>query len=167
MFKKPVFVILIMSLILVALWFRDGNIMATGESGVPFYDPTIQFNINKDAWAQYTLGHPINIGIAAKPTYWLMALLQSIAIPLFLIQACFIWVNLIIAGLSIYYLTKEFFPKLDQKIYLLAPLFSFLCIFTISFASFHKGDKNKKVLLCIFVRVSISNIFLCTNFYCI
>jgi len=123
MFKKPVFVILIMSLILVALWFRDGNIMATGESGVPFYDPTIQFNINKDAWAQYTLGHPINIGIAAKPTYWLMALLQSIAIPLFLIQACFIWVNLIIAGLSIYYLTKEFFPKLDQKIYLLAPLF--------------------------------------------
>lgn len=122
-FKNPIILITIISITLVGIWFREGNIMATGESGIPFYNPLLQFNINKDAWAQYTLGHPINIGIAAKPTYWFLAVLQSFMIPNFLIQAFFLWVMLISSGLSIYFLSKELFPKLDQKTYLLSPLF--------------------------------------------
>lgn len=123
MLRNPIILIIILPTILVALWFREGNIMATGESGAPFYNPLLQFNINTDAWAQYTLGHPTNIGIAAKPTYWFMSLLQSIAIPGFLIQAFFLWVNLIVAGLSIYYLTKELFPNLSKNVVFLAPFF--------------------------------------------
>lgn len=123
MFRNPIFLIIILPTILIALWFREGNIMATGESGAPFYDPLLQFNINKDAWARYTLGHPTNIGIAAKPTYWFMALLQSMVIPGFLIQAFFLWVNFVVAGLSIYYLTKEFFPNMPKNVVFLAPLF--------------------------------------------
>ncbi len=97
--------------------------MATGESGIPFYDFNIQLKINKDAWADYTLGHPTNIGVAATPTYWFFASLQSFGIPDFLLQAFFFWLVLVISGISIFLLSKELFNKLDSKFLILAVFF--------------------------------------------
>lgn len=121
--RNPIILIITIPTILVVLWFKEGNIMAMGEAGAPFYDPSLQFSINKDAWAQYTLGHPTNIGVAAKPTYFLLSLGQTIGIPAFLLQAVFFWLMLAVAGLSIYYLTREFFPNMPGNILLLAPFF--------------------------------------------
>lgn len=122
-YNLPVLIILLIPTILIFLWFREGNIMGTGESGLPFYNLQLQLDINKDAWAKYTLGHPTNIGIAAKPTYWFLAQLQNIGIPSFLIQAVFFWLVLITSGLGIYLLTKELFSKLEEKYLILAALF--------------------------------------------
>jgi len=97
--------------------------LGTGESGLPFYDLDLQVDINKDAWATYALGHPTNIGIAAKPTYLVLAKLQNLGVPGFLLQATLLFLCLMTSGLSIYFITKEVFPKLEQKFYLLAPLF--------------------------------------------
>lgn len=105
----PVFIILIPT-VLTLLWFKDGNIMGTGESALPFYDLQIAYNSIKDSWAYYALGYPINIGAAAIPSYWLFAQIQNMGIPPVLLQALFLWVVMIISGFSIYKLTKEVFP---------------------------------------------------------
>lgn len=112
--------ILILSTILVSIWFRDGNIMGGGEAGVPFYSPVLQFKNFSSAWANYALGHPTNINIATKPTYWVLAQLQQIGIPGFLIQAFFLWLTLLGSGFGIYYLTREFFPQISKNIVFLS-----------------------------------------------
>lgn len=123
MLKNPVIVILILPLILVTLWFREGNIMATGESGIPFYDLSLQYEINKSAWAVYTLGHPTNISIAGAPTYYFLSLIQKGGVPSYIIQALFLWIVLAGSGFGVYFLTKQFFPDLPKKYLILATLF--------------------------------------------
>ena len=97
--------------------------MGTAEAGLPFYDFQIQYNVNKDAWANYALGYPANISVASIPTNLLFAFLQNFGIPVFLMQAFFLCITLIISGISIYFLTKNFFPNVGKKFLILAPLF--------------------------------------------
>lgn len=113
------------------IWFKDGNILGTGESGLPFYDPNIQYNINKDAWAYYALGHPLNIGSAATPTYWLLSKIQNMHIPGFIIQAAFLWLIFVISGFAIYKLVNELFPDNDKFYSLLSVLFYWFNPFSI------------------------------------
>ena len=120
---SPFTLIVLIPFILVMLWFREGNIMGTAESGLPFYNFQIAYNSNKDAWSHYALGFPTNIGMAAKPTYWFMAKLQNIGIPDFLLQASFFWIVLVVSGVSIYLITKNLFPNLNNKFLFLAVLF--------------------------------------------
>lgn len=167
----PLILIIILPAVLVSIWFKDANIMATGESGVPFYDPSLQFNINKDAWAKYTLGHPTNIGVAAKPTYFSLSVGQTIGIPTFLLQAVFFWLMSFVAGISIYFLTREFFPNLPKHVVLLAPLFYwfnpfslvniwnrflnnfivFYALLPLSLLLFIKGMHSKKYIFALFI----------------
>lgn len=105
------------------IWFRSGNIMGVAESGLPFYNFQIAYDTNKDAWAHYALGFPTNISIAAKPTYWFLAQLQNLGIPGFLLQASFLWIVLVISGISIYMITKNIFPDLKEGSSFIAVLF--------------------------------------------
>ena len=109
---KKITLILFASLALIAIWFKDGNIMGTGESGLPFYDPKLQLDNFKYAWANYALGHPTNISIASIPTYWFLSIVDGLGVPNFLYQAIFFWLILVISGSSIASLTKQFFPML-------------------------------------------------------
>lgn len=123
LFRNPIILIITIPTIFVVFWFREGNILGTGESGLPFYDFNIQYNINKNAWAYYALGHPINIGSAASPTYWFIAQLQNIGIRGFILQASFFWFVLVSSGISIYFLTKILFPNLTYRFLILAVFF--------------------------------------------
>lgn len=118
----PLLLILIIPLILQIIWFKDGNIMGVGESGLPFYDAKINFEINKDAWAKYTLGHPTNISAASAPTYLFISTLQQIGFPNYLIQAGVFGLTMIVSGLSVFFLTKHLFPDTQQEVMLLATL---------------------------------------------
>ena len=120
---KYILIIFSLSFLLVLIWFRHGNLMATGESGIPFYDLALQYDINKSAWADYTLGHPTNISVAGAPTYYFLSLIQEMGVPAFIIQAVFFWIILFSSGLGIYYLTKHFFPEILDKYLILAVLF--------------------------------------------
>lgn len=121
--KLPFIIILLIPTILTIIWFRSGNIMGVAESGLPFYHFKIHLNLNKDAWSNYALGFPNNIGVASTPTYWFFATLQSIGIPSFLLQMFFFWLVLVISGIGIFLLAKELLPKLENKILIVAVFF--------------------------------------------
>lgn len=121
--KVPLILILLIPLILNIIWFREGDIMGVGESGLPFYNFNIAYESNKDAWNSYALGFPTNIGMAAKPSYWFMAQFQNIGVPNFLLQAFFLWLVFVASGFGAYFLCKEFFPEIKKKYILLAVLF--------------------------------------------
>lgn len=121
--SSPIILLVLIPILLTIIWFRHGNIMGTAEAGLPFYDFQIQYNVNKDAWANYALGYPANISVASIPTNILFAFLQNFGIPGFLMQAFFLCITLIISGISIYFLTKNFFSNVSNKFLILAPLF--------------------------------------------
>lgn len=119
----PLVLMILIPTILSILWFRSGNIMGYAESGLPFYDFNIQYNINKDSWANYALGHPVNVSVAAAPAYWFFAQLQNLGIPPFILQAAFFWLIFVISGVSIYKLIRELFPNTAHSHALLSVLF--------------------------------------------
>lgn len=118
-----ILLILVIPIILNIIWFKNGNIMGTAESGLPFYNFQIAYNSNKDAWAFYALGHPVNIGIAAAPTYWFFARLQDLGSPAIFLQASFLWLIFVASGVAIYKLVKELFPEIHGIHALMGVLF--------------------------------------------
>ncbi len=168
--------ILFLSTVLVSIWFREGNIMGTAESGLPFYNLNLEYNSFKEAWASFALGDPTNITLSSVPSYWFLSLVQGMGIPPFLIQATFFWFVLVVSGFSILFLTKELFPQLKNKYLILAVFFYWFNLFSmvnvwnrflnnffvfymflpLSFLIFLKGlNKKKYVYAIIFGVISI------------
>lgn len=122
-FKAVSLVILISSFILISIWFRDGNIMGGGESGLPFHDLTTQGEEVRNAWSDKFLGNSVGISVGSFPTYWVLARIQNLGIPSFIIEAFFYWGLLIVAALSMYFLTKVLFANIKPRFVLLAVFF--------------------------------------------
>ena len=70
--KHSYFLIAVIAAVLVSIWFKNGNIMGTGESGLPFYDFKIQYKSVETAWFNYGLGGPVNASFASTPTYYFL-----------------------------------------------------------------------------------------------
>lgn len=118
-----IFIIFIIPLLLVTIWFKDGNLLGSGESGLPFYQVQRQLNLLSWAWGEGGLGLNIGIVTAATPTYWVLSLIGGLGVPGFIIQAALFYILFVVAGLFTYLLTKEMFPNLGNRYYLLSALF--------------------------------------------
>ncbi|GIW59901.1 MAG: hypothetical protein KatS3mg087_0967 [Patescibacteria group bacterium] len=92
---------------LVTIWFRTGHILATGETGLVFYDAHMQAALVKHTWSESTIGMPNSIGIGSYPLLWVFSALQSIQIPGFLIQAGFFAILLWTSQFGIILLVRE------------------------------------------------------------
>lgn len=121
--KNPVLLLFIASTLLSLFWFRNGNIMGAGESGLPFYDLQRVFDLTKDGWAEFCLGNVVGIASATAPTFWFLLQLQNLKIPNFLIQALFINFSFFCSAVGVYLLVNELFPNLGKKSKLLAVFF--------------------------------------------
>lgn len=120
---KYLLLLALIPLILVLIWFRNGNIMGAGESGLPFYDLSRMLEISRSAWADPALGNTVGIGVAGTPTYWFLVQVQNLGVPGFILEALFFGILFVVVGVSVYLLTREFFPKIDSKYALLASFF--------------------------------------------
>jgi len=115
----------ILGLTLIFLWFKDGYILGTAESQIPFYDLGGFYNQTKLAWSDTNpgLGYANGIVTALAPTFFVLSFLQGVGIPNFIIEACLFWFFLVAAGLGITLFTQELFPKISRKYLLIASLF--------------------------------------------
>ncbi len=115
---KYILLILTFATILVTVWFKDGNVLGTAEDSLPLYNISHFLPESQFAWMEHPGLGRVTINLtAARPTYELLTFLQRLGLPNFLIQALIFWFILVGSGLGIYFITKEFFPKL-QDIYI-------------------------------------------------
>lgn len=116
--------ILLISLVLVGVWFQDGYVLGASEDGLIFYNLSHYFHQSQYSWMEYPgLGSPSMMIIAAKPTYFLLSILQNFGIPGFLLQVAVFWFLIVSAGIGMYLLVRQFFPNLAQKYIFLSILF--------------------------------------------
>lgn len=121
---RYIFIILSLPLILVFIWFKDGYLLGHAEGALPFYNLERYLEPTNYAWMEHPgLGNISLLTTSAKPTYIFLTFLQGLDIPGFIIQAGVFYFLLTSAGIGIYLLTKEFFPKLDNKYLLLSVFF--------------------------------------------
>lgn len=121
-FVKWQFWVAVAALVLVIIWFRNGNILATAESGIPFYDLQKNLRMTQWAWSSVGVGNSTGIITASTPTYLLLTRMQNAGVPGIIIEASVFWLILVTAGISVGLLAKEFFVKLPQRYLILAVL---------------------------------------------
>ena len=122
--KWLIAVILIAAGILVIIWFKNGFILGVAEDGLIFYSLTNYFHQAEYTWMEYPgLGSPSLSLVAVKPTFLLLSYLQKIGIPGFIIQASVMWFLMISAGIGIFLLVRELFPRLPSKYVFLSVIF--------------------------------------------
>ena len=115
--------IFLSSLLLVFIWFINGYIMGSGESGLPFYNLSRQFNFTKFSWAPPALGNSIASTLGAIPFYWFFSKLESLGISGSVNEAILFFLTFSVSGFSMFFLTHELFPKLQNKYLILSVLF--------------------------------------------
>lgn len=118
-----VLLILLSSLLLCLIWFRHGSFLATAEGGIPFYNLEHQYEAVRYSWAEPGLGTSTGLITASAPTYWVLGQLHKIGFPEVFLEAVVFSILLFVSGLSIFLLTKLFFPEVPDWITLLAVLF--------------------------------------------
>jgi hypothetical protein len=148
--------------------------MGAGESGLPFVNIGGIYETLKFGWTDTALGNGVGINIASTPTFWLFSQIQNLGVSSLVIQALFFVFIFLVAGLSIYFLTKELFPSLSGKFVFLAVLFywfnpislvnvwnrflynymAFWALLPLVFFLFLRGIKTKKYKYAIFTSLS-------------
>lgn len=121
---KQLLIIFLVCLSLVTIWFKDGYILGTAEAVLPFYNLERYYHLTEYAWTFHPgLGNFASLTIASKTTYLFLSALQNFGVPGFILQAAAFLFILLSAGTGIYFLTREFFPKLPGYYYLFSALF--------------------------------------------
>ncbi len=100
------------SILLVVIWFRSGNLMGTGESGLPFYNISLEANITRHSWTDVFLGFPTTASVGTYPLYKVFTVIeQTFSLKGYQTEALFIFIVLIISGFSIDLLVCYIFPN--------------------------------------------------------
>ncbi|MCL4353595.1 glycosyltransferase family 39 protein [Patescibacteria group bacterium] len=113
--------IVFVNLILVIIWFHKGTFLATGESALPFYNPSREFLRIQHTWGLTFLGNYIGYGLSDYFYYGFLSILQGLSIPTNLIQALVFFFFLNSIYFSFYLLSGLFIE--DRRIRIISSLF--------------------------------------------
>lgn len=119
----PILFIVLLTAFLTLFWFKEGLLIGSSESGLPFYNLNGQVRFTSFAWTDTNLGYEAALIVGSKPLYWAFSLLENSKIPGFLIESLFFWLIITISSVSIFFLTRELFPEVGNKIAILASFF--------------------------------------------
>src|SRR3989344_1718830 len=112
-------IFLALSVVIGSIWFKDGSLIASGESGLLLYDAYRSLNLSRHLWLETGTGILMPVYFARIPMLLFTLLLQSF-LPSSISQLV-LYALLICSGISgMYYLSKE----LTQENKVTIPLFA-------------------------------------------
>ncbi len=116
----PQIIIALAALLLMTIWFWNGQIYASSESALPFENLGRYVELTKNAWSNYALGNYPGFTTASSLTYLVLYWVSLLGVPGFIIEAGFFYIIFLVSGIAIYQLTKELFPETKPVFLLLA-----------------------------------------------
>lgn len=121
--KKYILIILLVSILLTVVWFRNGYLMGGGETGLPFYNLNQMFKISGWTWGNQALGNNDSLTVSSGPFFAFFSFFQNLGISGFVLQAVFYFGILFFTLYSIFKLTDTLFPDLQPIFKLFASFF--------------------------------------------
>ncbi|OGM25382.1 hypothetical protein A2715_05030 [Candidatus Woesebacteria bacterium RIFCSPHIGHO2_01_FULL_39_32] len=122
--NKKIFILLLLSsVLLTTILFKDKTILGGGESGVPFYNITRMFKDSSSSWLDGLLGSYIPQSVANYPYLKIFSFLEVQGINGYVLQALFTFIALLISLVFFFLLTKEVFSNYPNSAYLFSSFF--------------------------------------------
>ena len=121
--KVAVIFFLLISLALNFIYFKNGNLLGGGETGIPFYDSKRMLEISDSAWNDAYLGVYVPQAVANIPFFKIFSYFQSIGINTVYLQYTFFTFMFFISLTSMYMMVGELFPKLSNSSKIFSALF--------------------------------------------
>ncbi len=123
--------LLLVALLLVSIWFRNGDFLATGEDGLILYNPARTLKLYNSSWTEIGTGMPGSIFRPLVPLTYLQFKATEFGISTFQFQKILFFILISTDMISAYYLSREFFKsEVDSKqIYLASFLAALFYIF--------------------------------------
>lgn len=113
----PLILYLMVSLLIVLIWFRDGHIFAGGDVGFQTFNPErILENARFVWWDSTAPGAPLPQNLTAIPLQFILFLFQSVGFSPLYVQATFFFVLLFAMGFGMYLFLEQRFEN-RTKIY--------------------------------------------------
>ena len=124
--------VLIMTLLVVVIWFRKGEFIAGGESGLWLFNSSITLEKNKSIWLEFGTGLPVPSFLTRVPVMYFISLLQKYFSPV--VSQVILYYLLITSGvLGMFYLSKEIIlDKRKDSTAIFISLFYFFNIFSMT-----------------------------------
>lgn len=119
----PIVFLITLTVSLIFFWFKEGLLIGNAEAGLAFYNLSKYVQFSSYSWTDANLGYDGALLVGANPTYQMLSFLEQTKIPSFLIQALFFWLILIVSSVSLFFLSRELFPEINNKISILAVIF--------------------------------------------
>ena len=92
---------------LTGIWFKEGRLIAAGESGLSLYHPHKMFSLVKHLWfSNHGTGYTYPTILTSIPLYLCLALLEGWGLSSVTIQKLLFGLLLFISALSMYYLAS-------------------------------------------------------------
>ncbi len=165
--KERLFLISVITF-LVAVWFRKGLILGSGESGLPFYNTSRLLEYLKSNWTEVPLGSGGSIGFPSLPLYATLTFFQQLNVPSFVLQAALYWLIFVIGVLSVHKIasliegnsslsrfSSALFYIFNPIVHISVlhrfqyPIIFFYGFFPLAFLIYFKGLKSKKFIYLI------------------
>lgn len=106
----------LLCLLLITVWFHDGNLFIGAEEGIIFYrlDYILEKMVN-NVWLDLYLGIPYLSDLSKRPLYSIMVVFNDYGVSGFFLQLSTFFLILLGASIGIYYLFKLTFEKISGK----------------------------------------------------
>ncbi len=114
--NKFIVPLLLIPLVLVSIWFRNGLIHGGGEEGILYYNPQKTLQLSTSVWAEFTTGSPIIIWLTKVPVIYLATILEKTGTQPFIFQAILFYSLMVIGIISVYLLTLNLLEKNNNKL---------------------------------------------------
>jgi hypothetical protein len=143
---------MIVAALLLAIWFRNGAMLAWAEGGIPFYNPAKDYFMSSTAWYEYQLGTAAPTTLASAPLYFVLSTFETIGAPPIALQITIFFALLTTSGVSMAYLSQELYGNRSRLVgvssglfYMLNPIsmvlwHKFLLTYIFAYASFLQDD---------------------------
>jgi hypothetical protein len=105
---SAILLMLLISAVLVAIWFRDGNLFIGAEEGVLFYN--LQYTLDKainSVWLELFLGMPYFSDLSKWPFISVLFFFNKLGLSNYLLQVFTFFLILSVASTSVYFLLKQ------------------------------------------------------------
>jgi hypothetical protein len=112
----PPLILLVISLIIILIWFHNGLLIAGGEEGVIFYNPLRMIQLSGSVWVDILTGFAAMDYISRIPLFYFVYGLSLVHFSPGIIQAIVFYILMSSSGVSIYYLVLHFLKNNSSKI---------------------------------------------------
>ncbi len=124
--------LVLISIFIVSIWFKNHTIIAIGDEGLPFYNSFRSLKLYSSYFYDTGLGLKGNFNIPRTPLFIVTSILQALGFSPWRIQEIVFITLVLTALLSMYLLTRELLENKKHEVALISSLFYFFNIFTLS-----------------------------------